>query len=399
MRQSQLFGSTRKEAPQGEESKNAILLTRGAYVAKEMAGVYSFLPLGFRVLEKIKAIVREEISALPQAQEVLLPALQPKELWVESGRWDEAIGDVMYTVEDDRLGLGPTHEEVITDVFRRYVSSYKQLPVALFQFQTKFRRELRAKSGLLRGREFLMKDLYSFHLSEIELDEYYGQVAAAYRRIFVRCGLNALYTEASGGMFAKYSHEFQVVAEAGEDVLYLNGDSTARNQEIVPEVERKDLPGHPGIEVGNIFKLNKKFSLPMGAVVSDEAGESKEVWMGCYGIGISRLIGTIVEIHGDLTGKIDWPEELAPFRVHLLDLTPDKQGEALYGELSEARVAILYDDRDKTAGEKFADADLIGAPVRVVISKRSVEAGGIEMTRGGQRTVVAVANVLKHLTA
>lgn len=399
MKQSQLFTATRREDPKDESSKNAILLMRGGYISKSMAGVYSYLPLGLRVLHNISRIVREEMNALPGAQEVLMPSLQPRELWEESGRWQEAIGDVMYTLEEDSIGLGPTHEEIVTDLFRQYISSYKELPIALFQIQTKFRRELRAKSGLLRGREFLMKDLYSFATSEEGLNDFYAEAQKAYARVYERCGLKAILTEASGGMFSKYSHEYQVIAEAGEDTIYLNaaGDY-ARNQEIVPSEDDAELLEFCGgelkkasaIEVGNIFKLNKKFSMPMAAQVATENGEKVDVWMGCYGIGISRLIGTLVEVLGE-NGKMIWPEEVAPFAIHLIDLTAEKQGETLYEELLAAGKSVLYDDREAGAGEKFADADLIGAPTRLIISPRSLQAGGVEKTvmKTGERTVVS----------
>ncbi|MCC2631794.1 MAG: proS, partial [Patescibacteria group bacterium] len=378
MKQSQLFGGTRKDISGEEASKNAILLQRGGYINKTMAGVYAYLPLGLRVLQNVSTIVREEMNALPGAQEVLLPALQPKELWEESGRWNEAVADVMYTVDSESIGLGPTHEEVVTDLFRQYVSSYKELPAAVYQIQTKFRSEPRAKSGLLRGREFLMKDLYSFHTTEESLDEFYEMAKGAYAKVYSRCGLDAILTEASGGMFSKYSHEYQVVAEAGEDTIFINGAGDyAKNKEIV-ESEEGEGRKESSIEVGNIFKLNRKFSTPMAAQVATESGEKTDVWMGCYGIGISRLIGTIVEVMGDESGKIVWPEEVAPFRAHLIDLTPDGQGETLYNDLNTAGVSVLYDDRDRSAGEKFADADLIGAPHRLIISKRSLASGGVE---------------------
>ena len=397
MRQSQLFGGTRRETPKGEESKNAILLIRGGYVNKTMAGVYAYLPLGLRTLRKISDIVREEMDALPGVQEVLLPALQPRELWEESGRWQEYVDDVMYTTEHDTIGLGPTHEEIVSDLFRQYYSSYKDLPQAVYQIQTKFRRELRAKSGLLRGREFLMKDMYSFHLTETDLLDFYEKVREAYLRVYTRCGLEAIYTEASGGLFSQYSHEFQVINPAGEDTIYLNAaGNLARNKEIVSSETDPELLQFCGGEVrkaqateaGNIFPLNHKFSTPMGLTVSSEAGESTEPWMGCYGIGISRLMGVMAELFGDLEkGSLPWPAAVAPFAMHLLDLTSDHQGEKLYADLQKQGADVLYDDRERSAGEKFADADLVGAPVRLIISKRSLEQGGVEVRKGGETTV------------
>jgi prolyl-tRNA synthetase len=418
MYQSHLFGPTRREAPREEESKNAILLSRGGYVYKTMSGVYAFLPLGWRVIQNLARIVREEMLTLPRAQEILMPALQPLDIWRESGRIED-IREVMYRLEKEDVGLGPTHEETITDIFRHSVHSYRDLPVSVFQIQTKYRQEPRAKSGLLRGREFLMKDLYSFHVSEEDLAEYYEIVKEAYFRVFQRCGLQAVLTEASGGVFSKYSHEFQVVSEAGEDEIFLNaaGDY-ARNKEIVPDENAADLREFSGgqvrkvrsIEVGNIFKLNKKFSTPLQALVQTEKGDRVEVWTASYGIGISRLMGALVEARGEIgTGpaRMLWPREVAPFPVHLIDLTPDRQGEELYHKLQAGRdsrggkVEVLYDDRTLGAGEKFADADLIGAPVRLIISKRSLEQGGVELIDwiDDRKEVVTVEDFQKMIVA
>ncbi|MEI6478198.1 MAG: aminoacyl--tRNA ligase-related protein [bacterium] len=407
MRQSRQFGTTKRDISKEETSKNAILLQRGGYVNKTMAGVYAYLPMGLKVLQKVSTIVREEMDKLPHAQEVLMGALQPKELWDESGRWEEYAED-MYRLPEAGGGLGPTHEEIITDLFRQYVSSYKDLPVAAYQLQTKFRKEARAKSGLLRGREFLMKDLYSFHATEEELKHFYDLSIQAYKRVYERCGLNAILTEASGGLFSKFSHEFQVVSEVGEDTIYLNADGTlARNKEVVTDEESDDMREFSGgdvrkesaIEVGNIFPLNRKFSTPMGAQVSTESGEKIDVWMGCYGIGISRLIGTMVEVLAPSDGKMVWPDEVAPYRVHVIDLTPNQHGEATYELIQQAGYSVLYDDRDKTAGEKFADADLIGAPLRLIVSKRSLEAGGIEVKRMAtdESTIVPLDELVKSL--
>ena len=409
MKQSQLFSSTRREAPHEEESKNAILLMRGGYIQKTAAGVFSFLPLGLRVIQNITAIVRKELNALPYTQEILMPALQPKELWEETGRWDDAgMKEVMYRVEELGMGLGPTHEENVTDLFRNNVSSHRQLPIAAYQIQTKFRKEARAKSGLLRGREFMMKDLYSFHLSEESLDEYYELVVEAYMRIYETCGLKAVRTEASGGVFSKqHSDEFQVINLLGEDTIYLNEAGTlAWNEEVVdgPHDPRLSEWGGGQIrqaqatEVGNIFRLGTKYSEPMHAEVNGENGERLPVYMGCYGLGVSRLMGIVVELLGESRGKMLWPKVLAPFQVHLLDLTTDKQGESLYADLKKAGVEVLYDDREKSAGEKFADADLIGAPMRIVLSARSIAAGGAEVTAnwggGGEAEVLPLEKVL-----
>jgi prolyl-tRNA synthetase len=389
MRQSHLFGTTRRSISSEETSKNAILLQRGGYVSRSQAGVYSFLPLGLRVLQNISAIVRNEMSTLPDTQELLMPALQPLALWRESERLEE-YDEVMYRVLEEDIGLGPTHEEIITDLFRQNVHSYKELPLAVYQIQTKFRKELRAKSGVMRGREFLMKDLYSFHETKEDLDRYYEEAQTAYHHIFERCGLEAILTEASGGSFStEPSHEFQVVNGAGEDTIYLNAAGTlARNKEIVPNENDSELAEFGGgmvrkieaTEVGNIFKLNQRFSKGLGATVANEAGEQVPVWMGCYGIGISRLFGVITEIFGDVeSGTIRWPREVAPFQVHLLDLTADLQGAQAHLDLEAADIPVLYDDRQRPAGEKFADADLIGAPARVIVSPRSLEQGGAEV--------------------
>ena len=403
MRHSQLFAPTRKEAPKDETSLNAILLSRGGYIDKTSAGVYSFLPLGLRVIQKISAIVREEMNALPGVQEMLMPALQPKDLWIESGRYEAARADVMYTLEEEGLALGPTHEEIVTDIFRRYYNSYKQLPLTVYQIQTKFRREMRAKSGLLRGREFLMKDLYSFHTTEEGLSEFYESTKPAYLRIYERCGLPAVITMASGGIFSKYSEEFQMVSPVGEDTIYLNaaGDY-ARNQEIIADATEEEKAEfsrtESAIEIGNIFKMNHKISGPLGATVLNEAGERVTVYMGCYGIGISRMMGALVEKYGEEKGKIVWPENVAPFKVHLLDLLLDGQAEQLYKQLVANGIEVLWDEREKTAGEKFAEADLIGAPIRLVVSKRSLEQGGVEFMRlaDGEKSVVALEKVI-HL--
>ncbi len=402
MRQSHFFGKTKREISKEEESINAQILLRGGYIYKTMSGVYSYLPLGLRVLQRITAIVREEMNKLPGVQEVLMPVLQPRELWDESGRWSDAKADVMYSLEEDSICLGPTHEEIATDLFRHFASSYKDLPVAIYQIQSKFRREARAKSGLLRGREFLMKDLYSFHLTEEDLDAFYATVQEAYVAVYQRCGLDAVLTRAAGGMFSKYSHEYQVFSPAGEDTIYLkDGEDFATNQEIMSEEDmvaftEGRIPGRYGAatEVGNIFKMKYKVTEPMQATVVDEKGEEVVAFMGCYGIGISRLMGTIVEIKGS-SDKMVWPKSVAPFAVHLLDLTPDHQADRLYNDLVSVGKDVLYDDREVSAGEKFADADLIGVPTRVIFSKRSLEAGGAELIdlTSGESKIVALADL------
>ncbi len=403
MKQSHLFGTTRKETPKDETSKNAILLTKGGYIDKEMAGVYTLLPLGLRVAEKIQAVVREELNKLPHTSELLMPILQLHSLWEESGRREDIKG-IMYDLKDESIGLGPTHEEIVTDLFRRFFHSYKELPKSAYQIQTKFRNEPRAKSGLLRGREFMMKDMYSFHISYEDFEQYYQLVQHTYFAIFNRIGLEALLTEASGGIFSKYSHEFQVLAEDGEDTIYLNqtGDK-ARNKEIVPSENDPEflefcegiITKKNAIEVANIFTLSQKFSKPMHALVTSAGGEAVEVYMGCYGIGISRLVGALVEVYGDLEkGIVTWPETVAPYRVHLIELG-NGLGLDVYNKLIDAGVEVLYDDRDLSAGAKFADADLIGAPSRLIISNRS--GNDVELTRGGHTELVARNTLVSKL--
>ncbi len=411
MRQSWLFGTTRRENPAGETSKNAILLTRGGYIDKEMAGVYTLLPLGLRVVEKIKKIIREELNTLPHTSEMLMPALQPHALWEETDRL-QGIQEVMYNIVGEQVGLGPTHEEVVTDIFRRFFHSHRDVPRAAYQMQTKFRNEPRAKSGLLRGREFMMKDLYSFHSSQEDFDVYYDLVKQAYYRIFENCGLEAIYTEASGGLFSKFSHEFQVLAEDGEDLIYLNqaGD-LARNKEIVPSEDdpeflqfcEGEIIKKNSIEVANIFPLAQKYSKPMRAVVSGESGEEIEVWMGCYGIGITRLVGTVAEVHGNLeAGKIVWPNSIAPYKVHLIEIG-EGIGHSVYDQLTSTealRDEVLYDDRDISAGTKFADADLIGSTVRVVVSKRTLDQDSVEVTIGNaEPAIIKISEISARLTS
>jgi prolyl-tRNA synthetase len=416
MRQSQLFSKTIKEAPTDEKSINAQFLIRGGFVDKLFAGVYSFLPLGRRVIKKIENIIREEINAIG-GQEIYMPALHPIENYKKTGR--EKIDILFYT--DLRTGvklvLGQSHEEVVVPLMQKFILSYKDLPKAVYQFQTKFRNELRAKSGILRGREFLMKDLYSFHASEEDLNEYYEKAKKAYNNIFARCGLGdkTYLTFASGGTFSKYSHEFQTLTGAGEDIIYIcDKCRVAVNKEIIEEAKHqclgcgnKNLKEKKAIEVGNIFKLKTKFSEAFDLSVLDKEGNKKTVIMGCYGIGLSRLMGTIVEVYNDEKGII-WPEEVAPFKAHLILLIgKDKKGQSkiakaadsLYDELAEKGIEVLYDDREeKSAGEKFADADLIGIPYRVVISEKTIEKGSAEIKKRNEEKVelIKLKKVLEY---
>ncbi len=406
MKQSELFGTTRKEAPKDETSKNAVLLGRGGYIDKELAGVYSLLPLGLRVVEKVKTIVRVELDKLPHTTELSMPILQPHSLWEESGR-REKIKDVMYDLKDEPLGLGPTHEEIVIDLFRRFYSSYKDLPKAAYQIQTKFRNEPRAKSGLLRGREFLMKDLYSFHATEEQFAEYYELAAAAYLRIFERCGLEAIRTAALGGIFSKFSDEFQVLAENGEDTIYLNQTgSKARNKEVVENENDPEflefcegiINKQNAIEVGNIFPMNQSVSGPMGVKIAGRDGQLADIWMGCYGIGITRLVGTLAEVYGDLEkGKIAWPKSVAPYQVHLIELG-EGLGREVYDQLIKADFEVLYDERDETAGRKFADADLVGSPVRLIMSHRTLEQDSVEIMQREQTRVIKQSELVDELT-
>jgi prolyl-tRNA synthetase len=390
MKHSQYFLKTSKTTPKDDVSINAVLLEQAGYVQKVMAGVYSYLPMGLRVLQKIENIIREEMNAIG-AGEVLMPALQPKENWDATGRWDSL--DVLFKIESQhgyKAALGPTHEEIVTPMAQGVISSYRDLPKAVYQIQTKFRDEARAKSGLMRGREFRMKDLYSFHATEEDLANYYKIVAGAYKRIFDRLGIPALYVEASGGTFSKYSHEFQVETPNGEDTLQVcQNCSLAVNKEIYTEDKActdcgsQDYRETKGSEVGNIFELKTKYSDSFNLKFTDEDGMQQTVLMGCYGIGPSRCMGVIVEQHNDERGII-WPEAVAPFKVHLIalaggDLTVLNQAGQVYNQLNEAGVEVLFDDRlEASAGEKFADSDLIGIPHRIVVSQRTLDQDSVE---------------------
>lgn len=389
MKQSQLFTRTRKEISKDEVSTNARLLIRAGFINKEMAGVYSILPLGLRVMKKIENIIRKEMDAIG-GQELLMPAFHPKENWIRTGRWQSM--DDLYKVKDSsgrEMALGPTHEEIVVPLMGRFISSYRDLPLAVYQFQNKFRMELRSKSGILRGREFLMKDLYSFHTDEKDLDEYYEKAKAAYFRIFDQVGLKEQthLAYASGGSFSKYSHEFQTITPAGEDIIHVCAKcGLAINKEVkdevltCPECGSGEFQEEKSIETGNIFKLKNKYTAPFDLKVKNEKGEDVEIVMGCYGIGIGRLMGTVVEVHHDDKGMI-WPEAVAPFKIHLLSLGEDEEAGKIYRSLAEKGVEVLYDDRDTSAGEKFSDADLIGLPYRIVVSKKSLAAGGVEVKR------------------
>lgn len=395
MRQSKLFTKTRKEAPADEVSKNAELLIRAGFIYKNMAGVYTFLPLGWMVINKINDIIREEINAIG-GQELYMPSLQDPELWKSTDRWSDDNVDVWFKSKlkaGGEIGFAWTHEEVITDFMRQYISSYKDLPFSAYHIQTKFRNEMRAKSGIMRTREFAMKDLYSFSATQEQHDAFYEACAEAYKRIFNRIGIGdkTYRTFASGGAFTKFSHEFQTLAEAGEDVVYVNEEKgIAINEEVLADADLSELGISEGelekrksIEVGNIFSLGTKFSEAIGLNFKDEAGESKPVIMGSYGIGPARSMGTVVDLLSDEKGIV-WPLSIAPFTVHLVALNTDSDeirdwADGVYANLKAQGISVLYDDRDVRAGEKFADSDLIGIPYRLVVSSKHKDADTIEI--------------------
>jgi prolyl-tRNA synthetase len=414
MKVSQLFTKTRKEAPADETAKNAQLLIRAGFVYKVMAGVYAYTPLGLKVLENIKQIVREEMSAV-NGQELIMTNLQRQETWEITGRWDEEVVDVWFKTamqDGTKLGLAWSHEEAIMEMMQQYVNSYKDLPQSVYQFQTKLRNELRAKSGIMRGREFVMKDMYSLHASAEDCDAYYDKVIKAYKRCFERFGIgdSTYVTFASGGAFTKFSHEFQTICDAGEDILYVNEDKTiAVNEEVLDDataelgVDKAELQPVKSAEVGNIFKFGTEKSEKMGIYYTDESGNQKPIYLASYGIGITRVMGVLVEKFADDKGLV-WPEHVAPFKVYLASLgnTPDVVSAAtdLYKSLTDAGVTVLYDDRDERPGTKFADADLIGLPYRVVVSAKTIEAGKYEFKKrtGTDTDMISSEELIKVLT-
>ena len=411
MKLSQLFTKTRRDISKDEASTNAQLLTKGGFVDKEMAGIYTYLPLGLRVYKKIENIIREEMEAIG-GQEVLMPTLTSIENYKTTGRENLDVLFKTKLYNDAEFVLNQSHEEVVVPLSKQFVSSYRDLPLYIFQIQNKFRNEPRAKSGLLRGREFIMKDLYSFHTDEKDLDEYYELAKKAYFKLFMRMGLEPILTFASGGTFSKYSHEFQVLTEVGEDEIYVcEKCNVAVNKEIInennfcPKCKNKKLKKKKSIEVGNIFKLKDKYSKPFGLTFKNKEGKNQIVTMGCYGIGLSRAIGSVVEVHHDEKGII-WPESVAPFKVHLINLETKKQknrktkSEEIYNNLQKAGIEVLFDDReDVSAGQKFSDADLIGCPVRLVVSEKTLEKESVEIKkRNSNRTeLVKINNLIKKL--
>jgi prolyl-tRNA synthetase len=385
MRQSQLFTKTRREAPKDEVSKNAILLTRAGFVHKELAGVYSYMPLGWRVINKIRKIVGEEMEKIGSA-EFLMSSIQSKELWEKTNRWDDEKVDIWFKSalkSGTEIGFGWSHEEPIAALMTEYVGSYKDLPIAVHQFQTKMRNEVRAKSGVMRGREFVMKDMYSFSRNEEEHNAFYGKATRAYLEVFKRIGLGDItfVTSASGGVFTdKFSHEFQTLCEAGEDNIYVHKDGNlAVNEEVFNDEtlaklgkEKGDFEMKKAAEVGNIFTFGTEKCEQLGLYYTDEAGNKVPVYLGSYGVGVSRLMGVLAEIFSDEKGLM-WPKAVAPFHVHLISIGQDELAGEVYKTLQAEGIEVLFDDRDARAGEKFADADLIGIPTRVVVGSKSVE--------------------------
>ncbi len=380
-----------------------------------MAGVYSFLPLGLLVIDKINTIIREEMNGIG-GQEILLSSLQDKTSWSLSGRWDDANVDVWFKTKlqnETEIGLGWTHEEPLTLLMKDHIHSYRDLPRYVYQIQNKFRNEVRAKSGIMRTREFAMKDLYSFNKDQEGLDAFYEEVALAYMRIFTRVGIGdeTYKTFASGGAFAKYSHEFQTISEAGEDIMYVHDEKRiAINKEVLNEevltdlgVSRESLREVKSIEVGNIFKLGTRFSKTIGLTYKDEEGNDKDVIMGSYGIGPARLMGTVAELRSDEKGLV-WPKSIAPFQVHLIRLQNSDevitQGDALFDSLAQNDIEVLYDDRDVRAGEKFADSDLIGIPIRVIVSEKTVAEGKFEVVlrKTGETRLQTEAELIEELS-
>lgn len=393
MRVSKLFSKTSKNIPADETAKNAQLLIQAGYIHKEMAGVYAYLPLGLRVLENIKRVVREEMNAVG-GQEVQMTVLQPRELFEKTDRWDDSKVDNWFKtklVNGTELGMGLTHEEPIVDMLSSYVNSYRDFPVLVYQIQTKFRNELRAQAGLLRGREFMMKDMYSFACSQEEHSAIYEEVAQAYLRIFKRLGIGDITyrTYADGGIFTpRFSDEFQMLSDIGEDTVYIDEDrKIGVNKEVIDDarladtdIDKSKLVEHRAIEVGNIFPLESKYTDALGVYYTDADGQQQKLIAGCYGIGVSRLVGALAEHFSDEKGLV-WPTEVAPYRYNLVVLGG---GEAqavatkLYQSLGEEQV--LFDDRaDVSAGTKFADAELLGCPIRLVVSDKTVASGEVEV--------------------
>lgn len=404
MKLSQLFTKTRREAPKDETAKNAEILIRAGFIHKFQSGVYGYLPLGLKVIEKITNIVREEMNGIG-GQEITMSALQEKELWEKTGRWSDSVIDNWFKTKfanDTEVGLGLTHEEPITVLMKEHIRSFRDLPVFAYQFQTKFRNEKRAKSGILRTREFLMKDLYSFTQTAEQHDEFYEKAKQAYIRIFERAGVGEITfpTFASGGIFSKFSHEFQMITDAGEDIIYIDkAKKIAVNKEVYTDevlqnlgLDKENLVEGKTVEVGNIFSLGTRFSETLGLNYKNEEGIETPVVMGCYGIGIPRLMGSIVEAFGKVEGEGDkqkvsmlWPISVSPASVHIVSVGASddskSRAEKLYSDFAKKGIDVIFDDRAEfRAGEKFADADLIGVPLRIIVGDKGEE-------KNGQKTV------------
>jgi prolyl-tRNA synthetase len=394
MRISQLFTKTSKTVPADEVAKNAQLLIRAGFVYKVMAGVYAYTPLGLRVLENIKQIVREEMNAIG-GQELIMSSLQKRETWEETGRWDDAVVDVWFKSklkDETEVGFGWSHEEAIIEMMKQYLVSYKDLPINVYQFQTKMRNELRAKSGIMRGREFVMKDMYSISLDAEQHEVFYQATIEAYNRIFERLGIgNETYvTFASGGAFTEFSHEFQTICDAGEDIIYLHRQKNiAVNEEVMDDenlaklgIKREELEQVKSAEVGNIFNFGTQKSEDTNFTFTNAEGKKQFVHLGSYGIGVTRLMGVIVEKFADDKGMV-WPENVAPAKVYLVRIGGEdaiKHADDLYDELSALGIEVLYDDREERPGAKFADAELMGIPYRVTVSDRLIETSQYELT-------------------
>ncbi len=403
MRISTLFTRTSKTSPADEVAKNAQLLIRAGFVYKVMAGVYAYTTLGLKVLENIKQIVREEMNSV-QGQEIIMSSLQRKETWEGTGRWDDEVVDVWFKSklkDDTEVGFGWSHEEAIMEMMQQYVKSYKDLPTSVYQFQTKLRNELRAKSGIMRGREFVMKDMYSLHATAEDLDAYYNSVIEAYNRVYDRLGLgdDTYVTFASGGAFTKFSHEFQTICDAGEDILYVHREKNiAVNEEVLDEatkelgIDKSELEKVKSAEVGNIFNFGTDKAEQMGITFTTSEGKQQPIYLASYGIGVTRVMGVIVEKFADDKGIV-WPESVAPAKVYLVRIGGEaamKHADELYDELMAKGIEVLYDDRDERPGTKFADAELMGIPYRVTVSDRLLETGEYEyVTRqsGEQQTL------------
>jgi len=391
MKQSQLFTKTIKDTPKDEVSVNSQLLIRAGFIHKEMAGVYAYMPLGLRVLENIKRIVREEMNIVG-GQEVMMTTLQPKDIWEKTDRWDDAKVDNWFKtklINGTELGVGLTHEEPIVDAISNYLNSYKDMPFAVYQIQNKFRNELRAKSGLLRGREFLMKDMYTFCRNQEQHEQEYEKIVKAYYKVYARLGLGEITyrTYADGGIFTpRFSDEFQTLSAVGEDTIYVDeAKRIAINEEIYTDenlaklgLKKDELVQKKGVEVGNTFHLESKYTDALNLYYKDENGEKQSIIMGCYGIGVSRLMGVIAELFADEKGLV-WPENIAPFKIHLLSLNQNEKSEEIYQALAKAGVEVLLDDRDMNPGGKFADADLIGLPWQVIVSEKNLKDNKVEV--------------------